>query len=304
VTKTLRPWLELVRLPNAFTAAADAMAGYWLARGALAFDGRLIWLIVASVCLYSAGIVMNDLCDAEVDRRERPGRPLPSGRVSSEAARRLIAILFGVGLLAATLAGSGNVQTVELSSQNYGLFAALALIAAVVAYDLQLKDTLLGPAAMGLCRALNLALPLAALRVEITNAHAAALLGMFVYVASLTYFGRDEAGASSRRRLALGGIGILTALLILGFVTTWNPSRDPLTLVVWLALAIQTGRCAWRAWKRPEAMLVQHAMKTFILGIIAFDAVIACAIGGWRAAAIVLALLIPPIVIGRRLYTT
>lgn len=302
--KALRPYLELVRLPNAFTAAADALAGSWLARGMLTADGRLAWLIVASVCLYCGGIVLNDLRDVEIDRRERPERPLPSGRVSRTSARRLVAILFGVGLLAATVAGSGSIQTIAISMQNYGLLCGLALIAAIAAYDLQLKDTQLGPPAMGLCRALNLALPLVALRVEITNAHAAALLGMFVYVTALTYFGRDEVGVSSHRRLALGGIGIVTGLLILGFVTTWNPSGDPLTLVVWLALAIQTGRCAWRAWKRPEPIMVQHAMKTFIFGIIVFDAVIACAIGGWRAAAIVLALLIPPIAIGRRLYST
>ena len=302
--KTLRAYLELVRLPNAFTAAADALAGYWMARGFLVGDWRLAWLIVASVCLYCGGIVLNDLRDVEIDLRERPLRPLPSARVTREAARRLTAILFGIGLLAATLAGSGTVRTADISLDNYGLLAALALIVAIAAYDLQLKSTAFGPPAMGLCRALNLALPLVALHVEITNAHAAALLGMFVYVTSLTYFGRDEAGISPRRRLALGGIGITTGLLILGFVTTWNPSNDPLTLVIWLALAIQTGRAAWRAWKQPEPLLVQHAMKTFILGIIAFDAVIACAIGGWRAAAIVLALLIPPIVIGRRLYTT
>lgn len=302
--KTLRAYLELVRLPNAFTAAADAVAGYWLARGFLVGDLRLVWLIVASICLYCGGIVLNDLRDVEIDRRERPGRPLPSGRVTRGSARNLMGALFAIGLLAATIAGSASGHVAEISQHNFGMLAALALIAAIAAYDMQLKSTLLGPAAMGLCRALNLALPLVALRLEITNAHAAALLGTFVYVASLTYFGRDEAGISPRRRLALGGIGILTGQLILGFVTTWNPSNDPLTLVVWLALAIQTGRAAWRAWKRPEPLLVQHAMKTFILGIIAFDAVIACAIGGWRAAAIVLALLIPPILIGRRLYTT
>lgn len=302
--KALRPYLELVRLPNAFTAAADALAGYWLARGTLAADARLAWLIVASVCLYCGGIVLNDLRDVEVDRRERPSRPLPSGRVSRGAARNLVGALFAIGLLAAAIAGSASGHLVEISRLNYGLLIALALVAAIAAYDLQLKFTMLGPPAMGLCRALNLALPLVALRLEITNAHAAALLGMFVYATSLTYFGRDETGISPRGRLALGGIGIVSGLLILGFVTTWNPSNDPLTLVVWLALAIQTSRAAWRAWRRPETVLVQHAMKTFILGIIAFDAVIACAIGGWPAAAIVLALLVPPIVIGRRLYTT
>ena len=302
--KTLRAYAELVRLPNAFTAAADALAGYWLARGMLAGDRQLGWLIVASVCLYCGGIVLNDLRDVEIDRRERPARPLPSGRVSVKSARRLWVALAVFGVIAAGLAGTPQRGALELSVYNHGLLTAFALLASIVLYDCLLKMTLLGPLAMGVCRALNLALPLAAMRVEITNAHAAALLGMFVYVAALTYFGRNEAGVSSRRRLALGGIGILTGLLILGFVVAWNPSNDPLTLVVWLAVAIQTGRAAWRAWKRPEPLLVQHAMKTFILGIIAFDAVIACAVGGWRAAAIVLALLIPPIAIGRRLYTT
>ena len=302
--KTLRAYLELIRLPNAFTAAADALAGYWLARGMLVGDRRLAELIVASVCLYSAGIVLNDLRDVDIDRCERPARPLPSGQVSLTAAVWLMTALFGVGLLAAMASGSTRGIVIEVGPANGALWTAVTLVAAIAMYNLVLKGTPLGPPAMGLCRALNLALPLAATRVEITNAHAAALLAVFVYVTALTYFGRDEAGVTSRRRLALGGLGVIGGLLILGFVTVWNPSEDSLTLVVWLALAIQTGRAAWRAWKRPDAVLVRHAMKTFILGISAFDAVIACAVGGWRAAAVVLALLIPPALIGRRLYST
>ena len=302
--RTLRAYLELVRLPNAFTAAADALAGYWLARGMLVGDGRLAALIVASVCLYCGGIVLNDLRDVEIDRRERPARPLPSGRVSLAASRLLILILFGIGLSGAVVGGSLRPGITEIGPSNSGLLAAIALIGAILTYNMLLKDTLLGPPTMGLCRALNLALPLAAMRVNLTNAQAAALLAMFAYVTAFTYFGRDEAATSARRRLALGGIGIVASLLILGFVTAWNPSNDPLTLVLWLALLIQTARVAWRAWKRPDTVWVQHAMKTFILGIIAFDGVIACAVGGWRAAAIALALLIPPAVIGRRLYST
>jgi hypothetical protein len=37
--KTLRAMPNWVRLPNAFTAAADSLAGYWLARGFLAANG-------------------------------------------------------------------------------------------------------------------------------------------------------------------------------------------------------------------------------------------------------------------------
>jgi 4-hydroxybenzoate polyprenyltransferase len=80
-----RDLAKLVRLPNVFTALADiavgalalAVWGAWPAAGGLAFA----LLFVASACLYSAGMVWNDFFDIEQDRRERPNRPIASGRV-------------------------------------------------------------------------------------------------------------------------------------------------------------------------------------------------------------------------------
>jgi len=78
----LKAYLQLVRLPNAFTAVADVAAGF-LACGGVAGDWRQgVLIAAASACLYSGGIVLNDVCDLDVDRRERPGRPLPSGRIA------------------------------------------------------------------------------------------------------------------------------------------------------------------------------------------------------------------------------
>ena len=45
--------------------------------------------------LYASGTALNDVFDFEIDRAERPGRPLPSGRVSSRSA----AWLGGLGLV-------------------------------------------------------------------------------------------------------------------------------------------------------------------------------------------------------------
>src|SRR5262245_60563766 len=91
-------YAQLVRLPNVFTALADiALAA--LAAGALANAGAwpaFVLLLLASACLYSGGMVWNDLFDVEQDRQERPFRPLPSGRVRPREALRL-----GTGLLAA-----------------------------------------------------------------------------------------------------------------------------------------------------------------------------------------------------------
>ena len=317
--KTLRAYAELIRLPNAFTAAADAVAGSWLACawqiGAAPADGRtpwetvvgwprMAWLIVASVCLYSAGIVLNDLRDLDADRRERPTRPLPPGRVTVGTACLFAAALAVLGILAAAFAGSTSATHLEFTATNHGLLVALALVAAIALYDLVLKETPLGPLAMGLCRALNLALPLAATGVLILEAHVAALAAMFVYVASFTHFGREEVGPRSRARLWLGTIGITVGLFLLGPVAMWNPSNSPATFVLWLALLVHMARVGWRAARQPAPATVQYAMKTFILGIVVLDAVLACAVGGPVAGGIVLALLIPPLAIGRRLYST
>ncbi len=45
--------------------------------------GVFALLVGASACLYEAGMALNDVFDVEIDRQERPDRPIPSGRVLS-----------------------------------------------------------------------------------------------------------------------------------------------------------------------------------------------------------------------------
>src|SRR4051794_23744960 len=99
-------YARLVRLPNVFTAMADiALAALFLN----ALPDHLptfLLLLLASSCLYCGGMVWNDYFDLEQDSRERPFRPLPSGKVSLRAAAALgtLLLLAGVGL--AALAGA------------------------------------------------------------------------------------------------------------------------------------------------------------------------------------------------------
>src|SRR5207249_291792 len=83
-----------VRLPNVFTAFADIGLGIlatWqltpeaFALGELGWVWSALFLMAASGCLYCAGMVFNDVFDLEQDKRERPSRPIPSGRVSRSA---------------------------------------------------------------------------------------------------------------------------------------------------------------------------------------------------------------------------
>ncbi|MDX5436080.1 MAG: UbiA family prenyltransferase, partial [Pontibacter sp.] len=97
-------YLRLMRPANIVTAIADIMLGY-AASGALlslqlwenGFEaGNLYllgWLALATIGLYGGGVVFNDVFDADLDRVERPERPIPSGVASVGGASLLGAVL-------------------------------------------------------------------------------------------------------------------------------------------------------------------------------------------------------------------
>ncbi|MFC9592954.1 SCO3242 family prenyltransferase [Streptomyces sp. NPDC056944] len=139
-----RAWADLFRVSALLSVPGDALAG---AATAGARPGRgTLHAIGASLCLYEAGMALNDWADREEDARERPHRPLPSGRVTPAAALAASAALTLAGLGLASRAGRPALAT------------ATALATTVWAYDLGLKHTPAGPATMAAARALDLLL--------------------------------------------------------------------------------------------------------------------------------------------------
>ncbi|WP_093798009.1 SCO3242 family prenyltransferase [Streptomyces sp. Wb2n-11] len=143
-------WAELLRVSALFTVVGDAVAG---AASAGARPNRGTALAVgASVCLYEAGMALNDWADRAEDAVDRPHRPIPSGRVTPRAALAASCALTAAGL--ALAAGAGRPA----------LGVAVPLAATVWAYDLRLKHTPAAPAAMATARALDLLLGATATR--------------------------------------------------------------------------------------------------------------------------------------------
>ncbi|MFC9508463.1 SCO3242 family prenyltransferase [Streptomyces sp. NPDC057002] len=141
----LAAWAELVRAPAALTVPGDVIAGAVSARRPL---GRhIVGLAAASTCLYWAGMALNDYADRETDARERSHRPVPSGRVRP-----------GTALALAAAGTAGGLGLAALSGGRRSLCAAVPLAALVWAYDLSLKSTPFGPAAMAGARALDVLL--------------------------------------------------------------------------------------------------------------------------------------------------
>ncbi|MFF9320138.1 UbiA family prenyltransferase [Streptomyces sp. NPDC014735] len=145
---TARAWTELLRVSALFTVPGDALAG---AAATGRSPGRGTALAVgASLCLYEAGMALNDWADREEDAVDRPHRPIPSGRIAPGAALAAAGALTAAGLGLAARAG------------RPALVVATGLAATVWAYDLRLKHTPAGPAAMAAARALDLLLGAAA----------------------------------------------------------------------------------------------------------------------------------------------
>jgi hypothetical protein len=126
-THGLWAWLELTRISNVLTVATNAMVGLWVAHllaGQATIERFIDWMprhvgVVAGICLlYLFGMVLNDLLDRDVDAHERPGRPLPSGRVGLRPAILLAATLVSTGVW---LVGGGSFPVPGLAAIAVGL---------------------------------------------------------------------------------------------------------------------------------------------------------------------------------------
>ncbi len=305
-----RSHLQLLRLPNVFTAMADVAMGFLFVQAAdpwtrgpwrpMPWDvATLVTLLAASALLYAAGVVLNDVFDLETDRRERPERPLPSGRIPVEAARRLgyRLLLGGVAVATAAVFFVGHLRP--------GAVAAL-LAAAILLYDAWLKRTPLGPAAMGACRTLNVLLGMTACDAPLHAGNWLVAGGIGVYVAGLTWFARRESQQSSRRQLALATAVMVLGIAMIASLPRWSDRVLPAIqqqLNWWYLLLAGLGflivrRCL-AAVIEPVPRRVRMAVTQCVLSIVMLDAVACYAVRGPYWAGGILLLLLPAFLVGR-----
>ena len=310
---TFRAYLELLRLPNVFTAMADVMMGYWFVtfsvmRTALppARISILLLLLGASSCLYLAGMVLNDFFDRDKDARERPARPIPSRRVPESAALWLGSELLIVGVALAWTA------SYFVGGWRTGL-TAFGLAAAVVLYDASLKKTPLGPVGMGACRMLNVLMGMSAVsasQVPFTTVHFVVAGGIGLYIVGVTWFARTEAVTSNRIGLAAGCAVMLLGIAALAWFpnTTVEVTLLDKSLNLWyLFWAILAAQIAWRCVRAifdPSPRNVQFAIKQCLLSLIILDAAVTFSVQGHEKALVILALLLPTMFLGRFIYST
>jgi 4-hydroxybenzoate polyprenyltransferase len=334
----LRQYLLLIRAPNLFTVPSNIMSGYFALTPATNADlGQLISLIISSVFLYISGIVLNDYFDIEVDRKERPNRPLVSGRITKRSAL----IIAWASIITANI--------LAFLTSWASLVISASLTAVIIAYNYRLKrNAVSNPLTMASARFLNVVLggssALGLSLIMHQNHMVLVFVGfsLFLYTAAISVLSRKEIADPENPSLRSSWVAIaisfsivfvVIALILaigllgyfqIGFILNLLLFSSLMT-VTFLRLIIKIriltspigkiekeqqynvrmgdqkgrNRIYWKA-----ALEIQNTIKVMVLSIVILDSIFLSGLAGIHYGMATLLLVIPPIYLGRKLYVT
>jgi 4-hydroxybenzoate polyprenyltransferase len=334
----LRQYLLLIRAPNLFTVPSNIMSGYFAITPVNNTDlGQLISLIISSVFLYISGIILNDYFDIEVDRKERPNRPLVSGRITKRSA-----LIIAVASIIAA-----NILAFLVSWFSFVVSASLTAV--IIAYNYRLKRNAVGnPLTMGSARFLNVVLggssALGLSLIMHQNHMILVFVGfsLFLYTAAISVLSRKEIADPENPSLRSSWVAIAISFLIvfvlqasilvigllgyfqIGFIINLLIFSSLIT-VTFLHLIIKI-RILTRPIRKIEneqqcnysmadqksgnkiyfkaAMEIQNTIKVMVLSIVILDSIFLSGLVGIHYGMATLLLIIPAIYFGRKLYVT
>lgn len=296
----LGDYLILIRLPNVFTVLTNILVGYFSLTGVSEANVFHISVLMASSSLlYISGIVFNDYFDLATDRKERPFRPLPSGRVS----RRNALVLAIVTLVAANIAA----LMVSVTS----LMVSAALSAIIIAYDYGAKRGRFGPSVMGMARFLNVFLgasPALLLATGLPWTTVFAASAMFAYVYSITLLSRREAGEHERgsygKAIAQSFAiiaGVIASAVALAF---YLESPEMAVNIILFSVVIYFTMRRILSGTAVQAKGIQNVVRNLVLSIIVLDSIFITAFAGLYFGLVSLAVIAPAIILAKKLYVT
>lgn len=259
--------LRLGRVSNVPTVWTNVAAGVALAGAAFPL-GIFAGLVVALSLFYIGGMYLNDAFDREIDARERPERPIPSGIVSPG-----FVFTVGFGLMAAgwlMLVAIGYAP--DEGTGWRGPLAGALLGGAIVVYDMWHKANPMSPLIMGVCRVLVYVTAALAVAPFVSVHVAVAAIVALAYLIGLTYAAKQE------------NLGRITNAWPLGFLAVavghavWTATTG---VAGFLAAAAFLG---WLAWSMqfllmPDRVNLPRAVVSLIAGLCLLDAVFIAAAG-------------------------
>ncbi|MDN3654024.1 UbiA-like protein EboC [Ferruginibacter paludis] len=277
-------YLKLMRPANIVTSIADVLAGvaisgFFMQQGLLAdWILPLILLCISTIGLYGGGVVFNDVFDAELDKIERPERPIPMGIITIKEATLLGIILLLMGIITAFF--------VNLVS---GFLATIIAVSAIVYNKWGKHRSFLGPLNMGLCRGLNLLLGVSILVTQL-NLYWYVAIVPIIYIASITMISRGEVHGGKSQSLYFAGLLYILVILSILFISFYNKSEF-LTLLFLFPFAAMIFIPLVKAIRQPVGKNIGKAVKAGVIALIFLNASWASAFGSTGLAFLILLLM-------------
>ena len=296
---TIRDYLVLIRFPNLFTIPSNIIVGFsQLVLFPEAGIENLLLLTTTSILLYVVGIIINDYRDLEIDRKERPDRPLPAGKISPRSALAFVFVAAISAIFLATLVGIPSV------------LLAVMLLITIIAYDCWLKNNFLGYFAIALARVINVVLGYSAgITLLISNQNeitrlSVILISTFLYVTAISYISRKEVESSPKKSnfqistVLLSLIPAILTFFTLSGVFKWDLF---LSLIIFIGMLIKSlvGK-----YGSPNPEVAKKIVRNLVLSIIILDSTFLSGTLGFAYGLSLLVLLIPAVILSRRFYVT
>ena len=289
-------YLALTRPANVITAISDIIAGLAIA-GALNITPisfvPIIYLILATSCLYAGGIVFNDIFDLEIDIVERPERIIPSGKLSKRQAT-----IFGLVLLI------GGIFMASLVSVFSG-FIAVAIAFFALLYDKFAKHQLiLGPLTMGLCRGLNLLLGMSVLAKNALPEFWYIAFLPIVFIAAITLTSQGEVFGNNKLSVSFAlvlDIIVASTIVLLAKAGLMNLYFVIPFVVLWFLINLFAKS---KAIMQNEPKNVMNAVKMGVLSLIPLNASYVAGFSDWKFGITVLLLLPVSIFLAKKFAVT
>jgi 4-hydroxybenzoate polyprenyltransferase len=289
--KRLNGFLRLTRPANIVTAISDILAGAAIAgyAGGMSELFSVLLLIIATIGLYGGGVVFNDVFDADLDRIERPERPIPSGLITEKEGAVVGSALLIIGIAAAFV----------LSAYPTGSIA-LAIACAALFYDKWGKHYFFfGPLNMGLCRGLNLLLGIS-LVPEVLFQYGYLAVIPIIYIAAITMISRGEVHGGKSKTILLAAFLYLLVIVSILYVSIVN-GNSAYAIFFLVILAILIYPPLIRAFREPVGKNIGSAVKAGVLALIIMNASWAAAFGAIYLA-LVIVLLLPVSILLAKLF--
>lgn len=273
----VKAYITLLRPANVVTALADILAGMAIV-GFVWNDKTPFLLLFSTIGLYGGGVVLNDYFDVSIDTKERPERPIPSGKVSKSSALVFGSLLLGLGI--------GSAFLYQLLSG----WIASSIVVLILTYNRFAKHhSFFGPFFMGLCRGGNLILGMSLVS-EIKISEASLSLFPIFYIATITMISRGEVYGGKKTQIAIAGISYLLVFVSLA-IFSYRLGNLLLTIpFVILHLVIVLPPLV-RAYKNPIGPMIGKAVKMGIITLILLNVSFAASFGFLYIALVILCLL-------------